>query len=204
MKKIMSLASALLLVVLAIPATANAQGPLAGKALLEALGRGGYVVYLRHTKTQKDQKDAEITDYADCSKQRNLSEEGKVQAKMIGDGLKKFSVPVAEVLTSPYCRAVDTATIVFGKGQKAEELRYATRLTPDEAKVANEWVKKQLAKAPAAGANTFLVSHTANLKDATGIWPKNDGDINVFKPNGDGTFTHVGTITPEEWPGLMG
>lgn len=204
MLKVANFIIALLLVVVAVPATASADGALSGKALLEALGRGGYVVYLRHTKTNKDQKDGEITDYADCSKQRNLSEEGKGQAKMIGDGLKKFSVPVSDVLSSPYCRAVETAMIVFGKGQKAEELRYATRLSPEEAKAANDWVKKQLSKVPAAGTNAFLVSHTANLKDATGIWPKNDGDINVFKPNGDGTFTHVGTITPEEWPGLTG
>lgn len=204
MSRMMSVAFTLLLVVLAMPATSQAEGALSGKPLLQALSGGGYVVYLRHTKTNKDQKDGEITDYADCSKQRNLSEEGKAQAKMIGDGLKKFSVPVSKVLSSPYCRAMETAAIVFGKGEKADELRYATRLTPEEAKAANEWVKKQLATAPAAGTNVVLVSHTANLKDATGIWPKNDGDINVFKPNGDGSFTHVGTITPEEWPGLTG
>lgn len=183
---------------------AAAEGTLSGKALAEELGKGGYVVYMRHTKTNKTEKDTDTSDLSNCATQRNLSDEGRAQAKVAATLFHKYGIKASAVLSSPYCRAMEASNIIFGKAEKAPELRYSTRLGPDEAEAAKAWLKAKLATAAAPGANIFLISHTSNLKDATGIWPKNDGDINVFKANGDGTYTHVGTITPEEWPGLLG
>lgn len=184
--------------------SAVAEGTLSGKALAEAMGNGGYVVYMRHTKTNKNEKDSDTSDLTNCATQRNLSDEGRDQAKQAAEMLKKYGVKVSAVLASPYCRAVETAKIMFGELEQVDELRYLTRLKADEKTTANAWLTAKLAQAPAAGTVTFLISHTANLKESTGIWPKNSGDIVVFKPVGDGTFAHVGTITPDEWPGLMG
>ncbi len=184
--------------------SASAATMLNGKPMLEELSKGGYVIYMRHAKTDKSQKDTDVSNLENCATQRNLSEDGKKQAKLIADGLKKYGVAVDKVLSSPYCRAVDTAQIMFGHAEKAPGLRYLTRLNPSEAKESMAWIKSQFATSPGAGKNTILISHTANLKKTTGIWPKKSGDINVFKPNGDGTYTHVGAINAAAWPGLMG
>jgi len=204
MRHFLTACAVALTVVVGAPAVSNADATLAGKSLLQEVAKGGYVIFMRHTSTNNDQKDTDTTDLSNCATQRNLSDEGRQEAKMIADGLKAHGVAIATVLSSPYCRAMESATIMFGNATKADELRFLTRLGPDEATAATDWLKKQLATAPASGSNVLLMSHTANLKEAAGIWPKNSGDFVVFKANGDGSFTHVGTIGPDEWSALMG
>ena len=45
----------------------------------------------------------------DCSTQRNLNDEGRLQARLIGDYLKKSNIRFSEILTSEWCRCIDTA-----------------------------------------------------------------------------------------------
>ena len=45
----------------------------------------------------------------DCSTQRNLNDEGRSQARLIGDYLKKSNIIFSEILTSEWCRCIDTA-----------------------------------------------------------------------------------------------
>ena len=47
---------------------------LEGRALIDALRGGGYVLYIRHTATDFGENDAAMTTFDDCSKQRNLTE----------------------------------------------------------------------------------------------------------------------------------
>ena len=60
-------------------------------------------------------------------------------------------------------------------------------------------LRDMLATAPKAGTNTALVSHTANLQEAAGIWPKLEGGAPIFKPEGGGKFSYVGMLQPDEW-----
>ena len=48
-----------------------------------------------------------------------------------------------------------------------------------------------------------LVGHNANLKEATGVWPKKEGDSHVFRP-GAGGFVYIGDVTAEEWVRFSG
>ena len=45
----------------------------------------------------------------DCRTQRNLNDEGRSQARLIGDYLKKSNIRFSEILTSEWCRCIDTA-----------------------------------------------------------------------------------------------
>ena len=45
----------------------------------------------------------------DCSTQRNLNDEGRSQARLIGAYLKKSNIRFSEILTSEWCRCIDTA-----------------------------------------------------------------------------------------------
>ncbi len=181
----------------------EAQDLLSGQALIDELAKGGYVIYMRHTKTDRSQRDSDVADLSDCSTQRNLNNEGKEQARRIGDAFRQFGIAVDEVFSSPYCRAVDTATLMLGRAILTPDLRYLTRLVPADAAAASQWLGEALAAKPAGSNNRILIAHTANLKTVTGIWPRNAGDINVFEPHGDGTYTHIGTILVNEWPDLM-
>lgn len=49
----------------------------------------------------------------DCSTQRNLSEEGRQQARRIGEALRRNGVNVTGVWHSAWCRTRDTAQLAF-------------------------------------------------------------------------------------------
>ncbi len=103
----------------ALALTCVAQTTLEGKALVEALRQGGYVLYLRHASTDFGQNDEAMTDYANCAQQRNLTDAGRAEARAIGAAIKELRIPVGPVLASPYCRTRESA---------AAHLRSADRL----------------------------------------------------------------------------
>ena len=66
------------------------------------------VIFLRHTLAP-GVGDPDDFIKEDCSTQRNLNDEGRVQARLIGDYLKKNNIVFSEILTSEWCRCIDTA-----------------------------------------------------------------------------------------------
>ena len=48
----------------------------------------------------------------DCSTQRNLSEEGRAQARRTGEAFRENNVAVQQVLSSEWCRCLDTAELM--------------------------------------------------------------------------------------------
>lgn len=48
----------------------------------------------------------------DCSTQRNLSEEGREQARRTGEAFREQNVAVQQVLSSEWCRCLDTAELM--------------------------------------------------------------------------------------------
>jgi len=173
---------------------------IAGKALIKALQKGGYVMYFRHGITgNRGEKNVSPEQIADCSIQRNLSETGIAQTKAIGQTIKKFAIPVEEVYSSPYCRCIDTAINIFGKAKKSEHLYFAIHVKKDQRKPITTQLLDMLATPPPPDSNTALVSHTANLREAVKIWPKPEGVAHIFKPEGHGKFSYVGLLLPEEW-----
>ena len=52
-----------------------------------------------------------------CSTQRNLSDEGRAQARRMGEWFKAAGLQPARVRSSPWCRCLDTATLAFGKAE---------------------------------------------------------------------------------------
>ena len=206
MKSLMRYA-AMCLLLLGIPAglsagqlTGDTSPKLQGPALIKELQKGGYVIYFRHGLTNDHgEKDVSDADLDDCARQRNLSDAGQSQTKEIGAAFKALRIPVGDVYSSPYCRCVDTAKNIFGKATKSRALHFAIHLrTADRSSVTTQLLDL-LGKVPAQGMNVGMVSHTANLQEAVGIWPKPEGVAHVFKPKGDGTFSYVGFMQPEAW-----
>jgi phosphohistidine phosphatase SixA len=165
---------------------------------MEMLTQGGNVIYLRHATTDKTRPDADPVDLSNCSMQRPLSKEGREQARNIGLALRGAGVKIDRVLTSPYCRAIDTAELAFPDASRRpiHALAYSLALPKDEAARAAAEVKRLLGTTPAAGTNLLLVGHTSNLKEAAGVWPHKEGGAMVFHPDGKGHFDFVGALDP--------
>ncbi|MBL0933716.1 MAG: histidine phosphatase family protein [Rhizobiaceae bacterium] len=91
---------------LALPANATE----AGWALLR---NGGQVVLLNHANAPGSGEPAAF-DIEACRTQRNLSEQGRQQARRIGALFAARAAPVQEVIASRYCRTKETAELAFG------------------------------------------------------------------------------------------
>ena len=66
------------------------------------------VIFLRHALAPGF-GDPDNFNKGDCSTQRNLNNKGRLQARAIGDYLKKSNLRFSEILTSEWCRCIDTA-----------------------------------------------------------------------------------------------
>lgn len=171
-------------------------------SLVRALQKGGYVIYFRHAATDQSRPDSDRLDLKNCATQRNLSEKGREQARLIGKAFSDLGIKVSSVLSSPYCRCIDTAKIAFSKATVVQDLEFAVAKNEAETKKLGTALRKYLAARPERGANTVIVAHSANLKEAVGIWPQPEGTAYVFQPHG-GESRYVARVGPEEWPELV-
>jgi broad specificity phosphatase PhoE len=125
---------ALLLALVAFASPAWAQ-PSA--AVIEQMREGGYVLYLRHTSTDFSQNDSRMTSYEDCASQRNLTDQGRDEARAIGEHVKRLKIPIGEVLASPLCRTMETARLAFGKARATNDVRGGPARTDYSARFAH-------------------------------------------------------------------
>lgn len=170
-----------------------------GQRLLARLRAGGMVVVFRHAATNRSAPDAERVDLEDCSTQRNLSEQGRADARVIGESFRALRIPVGQVLASPYCRTRHTAELAFGR---AETLPGLERLWPE----ADETVERRLNqtirdRAPLPGeGNLAIVTHGRypNVLEPASLA---EGEAAVYAVEGE-EFVLLGQVTPEQWADL--
>jgi phosphohistidine phosphatase SixA len=173
--------------------------PVTPDVLFRRLREGGYVIFLRHALTDHSQVDSDRNDLSSCETQRNLSKKGREQARRIGETFTIHRIPIDKVLTSPYCRAKDTATLAFGRARVTEDLRFGMGTDENETLALAQALRTMFSTPPEAGRNTVLVSHTANLQEAVGIWPRHEGGAYIFQPLDEGEFNYIGNIPPTKW-----
>lgn len=74
-------------------------------------GDRGYVVMMRHALAPGT-GDPPNFRLEDCSTQRNLSAQGRAQARRIGEAFRRRGIKVARVLSSQWCRCLETARLM--------------------------------------------------------------------------------------------
>lgn len=189
----------------AIPPAPMPTGPLPpatfadDAAVVRALKSGGYVIVIRHTKTDPAQNDASPGDFSDCASQRNLTEEGRADAAAMGKAFESLKIPVADVLSSPFCRCKETAQLAFGR-----VTINAGATGSDQGSIAAR--KVLLATSPPAGKNTVIVSHRDAMAAATGLELDDfvEGATLLVIPKGGAESAIVKTIVFEDWARLVG
>ena len=198
-----SLVAAVLLAA-TLPAPAQT---LADEALVEALRGGGFNLYFRHAATEWSQSDHvdEPGDWESCDPDevRQLSDEGREQARIVGEAMRALRVPVGGVYSSPYCRCVQTAQgMDIGEVQTTTDvmnLRAASFVGGRDAVI--ERARARLATPPAAGTNHVYVAHGNVGVNATTVYP-GEGEGLVFRPLGEDGFEFVGRLDPQQWRAL--
>ena len=159
-------------------------------ALARALEAGGVALVMRHAKTETATDEVEVL--GDCSRQRNLSDAGREQARRIGRAVEELGVPIGKVLASPLCRAKETADIAFGDSEVSRVLvspGVTGTIEDDDRRIRRLRV---LADAR-AGSVKVLVTHTGNIGGAFGESVE-EGDMLVVR---DGKV--LGVVGPGDW-----
>ena len=80
------------------------------------LRKGGVVIAFRHALAPGTFDPPQFK-LGDCSTQRNLNDEGRAQARRMGQWLAARQLAPGDVRSSPWCRCMDTATLAFGRAQ---------------------------------------------------------------------------------------
>ena len=167
--------------------------------LLAGLVKGGYVIYIRHAATDHAASDTDRKNLRNCATQRNLSTLGRRQAARIGAAFRKLRIPVGRIVSSPYCRCLDTARLAFGRVEPSRDLVSAPDPRGPEAKRLATSLYRMLGTPPKAGTNTVIVGHSSNIYDATNIQAKPEGVAVIFRPSGGGRVFYVRKVHPGAW-----
>jgi len=181
-----------------------ADPPLNDGALAAALQRGGYVILFRHAMTDQSQQDTDLQNITNCATQRNLTGEGRTQARTIGGAFTILGIPVGQVVSSDLCRALDTARLASGKApEPTERIRDNTPGKVAEATMAerNAALRQILTASQPVGTNRVVVSHMPNILSVTGV-QLNEGDALVLAPDGSGDVRLVARLSVADWNAL--
>ena len=170
-----------------VSATVNAN-------LVEDLRSGSSIIIMRHADAPgfSDPPGYRLND---CSTQRNLGDDGRKQAAEIGKWLAGQGIQEARVFSSPWCRCMDTASLLNkGKavpetslGSFFEEMSWSDKQT----KGLEAFIQKQLSsgnKIP-----LILVSHQVNIRAFTGA-SVGSGQMLLVKVNKQGQAIHQRSI----------
>ena len=82
--------------------------------VINLLKEEGKVIFIRHSLAPGG-GDPENFNLKNCTTQRNLSNAGIKQSKIIGSFFKKNNIKISKVLSSQWCRCKDTAFYAFNK-----------------------------------------------------------------------------------------
>jgi phosphohistidine phosphatase SixA len=165
----------------AIPGFARAD-----EAAWGALKSPGAIVLFRHALAPGG-GDPSGFKAGDCGTQRNLSEEGRIQAKRIGQTLRDRGVKVQAVWHSAWCRTRDTAQLAFPdlrepvlRAEPAFNSFFSDRSTEPAQTAA---ARNMLLAWRGPGA-LVVVTHQVNITQLTEIFPQSGEGVVLRREGG--------------------
>ena len=163
---------------------------LADETLWALLKKGGHVVLMRHAVTTPGVGDPPGFRLDDCSTQRNLTDEGRRDARRVGEEFRKREIGVEDVMSSPWCRCIETGKLAFGKAEASSALSNLFTHPQNRERQVREM--RDLISAPRAG-NRVLVSHGATVLALTGV-SLGTAEMLIVTPQAEG-FVVRGRLT---------
>ncbi|MBU3575035.1 histidine phosphatase family protein [Polynucleobacter sp. UK-Mo-2m-Kol15] len=160
---------------------ATAQSDLASK-----LKDGNHVLLMRHADAP-GYGDPQNYQISQCSTQRNLGDLGRKQAKNTGDWLSIQGIEQAKVYSSPWCRCIDTASLL-NKGTVKKEAALGSFFDDmSQAKRQTDELVKLIAVERKQNPNMpiIMVTHHVNIQSYMGM-VVNSGDMVLVKVDSTG------------------
>lgn len=156
------------------------------------LTKPGHVLILRHARAP-GVGDPPGMLLGDCATQRNLDEQGRTQAKQLGERLRAAGVEPAQVFTSQWCRCRETARLL-GLGP-VEDLPLLNSFfaEPERRDSQTQAWRDFLAKLPRDAELVIFVTHQVNITALTGFFPASSEGL-VLHLRRDGGFERAGEL----------
>ena len=160
-----------------------------------ALRAGGHLSRLLRHAIAPGTGDPNNFVIGDCRTQRNLSDEGRAQAKRIGDRFRANGIASAPVFSSQWCRCLQTARLltlgpVIDLPSLNSFFENFEQRQP-QTRALKAWLKDQDLRLP-----QILVTHQVNITALTGVYPSS-GELIIVRRSEKGGLTVVGTIETE-------
>ena len=133
------------------------------------------IIFVRHTLAPGF-GDPQNFNIDNCNTQRNLNEEGRNQAKIIGNVFKKNNLIFSEILSSEWCRCKETTDLLnIGEWKTFGGLNSFFQKHSNKREV----MKKLIDKIEKLDDNHFIlmVTHLVIINEITGISPPSGGIV---------------------------
>jgi phosphohistidine phosphatase SixA len=177
--------------------------PASVHRLVERLHSGGYVLVMRHAESPLARPSARDASPGNLRRERQLDAAGEASARSVGAALRRFDIPIGRIFSSPTFRALETIRFAgLGKPTVVPALAEGARGMSgpaDRSRVG--WLREAVRRAPPAGTNTLIVTHTPNILSAFGRGAAHieAAEMLVFKPVPGRGARLVGRIRAGQW-----
>ena len=144
-----------------------------------ALVKGGHVALIRHGNAPPGYGgDPPGFKIDDCKTQRNLDEQGRGEARALGEAFRNHGVRVDRIVSSPWCRCLETARLMA-----VGPVESSWALVPDRDPSAPVRLLelKEMISAWRGPGTLVLVTHALTVRALLGFLPI-QGETVVFKP----------------------
>jgi broad specificity phosphatase PhoE len=164
-----------------------------GEQLWTLVKGGGQAILIRHAITTPGVGDPQGFRLEDCGTQRNLTDEGRAHARRLGDAFRARGIPVDRVLSSPWCRCLETARLAFNVSAEVST-PLGNLFGRPEAREEQVRQLRPILGAPRSGGNLVLVTHGSTIQAVTGIQPAT-AEMVIVTPQGGSRFAVAGRLS---------
>ena len=174
----MKLIKFLIIIFISLPSTIKAD---LNENLINELEEGGKLIFIRHA-IAPGSGDPENFNISRCNTQRNLDNNGKTQAKEIGNYLSSNNILIDKIISSEWCRCKETAFLAFKNFEKKSFLN--SFFSQKFSKNRNQQMKalKRYIEEWQSEKNLILVTHYVVISEVLG-YASLSGEIVISDKN---------------------
>jgi phosphohistidine phosphatase SixA len=160
-----------------------------------ALVKGGSVALVRHGNAPPGHGgDPPGFKLDDCATQRNMDERGREQAKAVGEAFRTHGVRADKILSSPWCRCLETARLMALGPVESAMVVAASDRSPDRLAAL-----KQIVSDWRGPGTLVVVTHALTVQGLVGILPGQAETVVIRpKPGSERAVEVVGRIPVTE------
>src|SRR5262249_14842428 len=133
------------------------------------LKKPGHILLLRHSNAPGSTPEPYGINLKDCSIQRNLDNDGRAQARRIGEAFRKHGIKAVRLYSSQFCRALEPAKLTgLGAIKELPALNQVFLADLGGMRDTGDKTTKFMKSIPAKQL-TMLVSHVTNIQAIAGV-----------------------------------